>query len=531
MAPLATYVSKAPDVRAITVEERLPTPCRRRFVRFVHPLMSRVVAPFEHNLDNLISGLKERVYYLDTAGTLPPPFVGDAAPLRVIGNELVTCVPLSCRYPLEAVHYVKTRPARTKRLYEQALRDIQRGIYRPRDWARTALFTKTEKTQHASLYEELDRSKVQVPRIINPRKPHYNILLGRRLYAVEKHIFHAMQIHAGQEHPVVAKGLTSRKKASVIVDHINSGYTAIGLDASRFDQSIRRDLLMVEHHVYKKLFAGDLELAQLLKLQLNNHGRVTNKYFSVSCSYGAIRCSGDVNTSLGNCIISYLMVVSYMRHLTIQDYRVFLDGDDLLLFIRPNQVGLVSSTYGAYYLQYGLRMKLDCIATFPEQVEFCQSKPVNTGRYWTLCRDPLKVLNTDYCGYDQCRHDNYYSALLRNVGLCGMEYARGVPILQEYYQFGIRSGSTGKMNAELTHSGMRINMAIASAAGEYNSTPTEVMKEARISFALAFGISPQQQLRYEGMIRSYTYSTRKLQLCEGYLHELATNPVFRDIEV
>lgn len=503
--------------------------CSGKFVRLAHPLVSRVVAPFRRNLDNLLSGLKERVYYIDATGTRPPLFTGNLQGLKGMARLMASFVPPQGRRVMSADSYVKTRPSRTRRLYQQALDEIKRGEYTLRKWAVTGLFTKTEKTQQASLYTWTETLKTQVPRIINPRKPHYNILLGKRLHPIEAEIFGAMQRCNGQPYPAVAKGLTSAEKADAIVSNIREGFVAIGLDASRFDQSIRRELLTVEHAVYKSLLKGDKELEQLLSLQLDNFGATSNKHFSLKCKYGAIRCSGDVNTSLGNCIIFYVIVEDFIKAIGIREHRVFLDGDDLLLFVRPYDVKKVVGTYQQHYITYGLRMKLDCVSDYPEGVEFCQARPVFNGANWTLCRDPIKVLNCDYCGYDQCMQWKYYRGLLRNVGLCGMEYARGIPVLQEFYQFGIREGRSAKMSAELQHSGMRIAVALAQKRGTYNSKPAEVASEARVSFSKAFGISPDKQIELENHIKRWKMGTRTVMFEETHIRQTNNKPLYRDL--
>ena len=252
LMPLCTYVSPAPMPKSVTVHERRPQSNNGKFIKVAHALSGQLVMPFSNNLCNLVSGLKERVFYIDAYGTAKPDYTAeDTEELMVEARQLgETILPVN-RRGMSISEYLSTRPSRTVELYRRAATRIKTGVYDVKGWAVTALFVKTEKTRHMYRYGAMGPVKEQVPRIINPRKPEYNILVGKRLYNIEHELVRGMQTMACQPTPVVAKGLTSSEKASVIVSNIRDGYVAVGLDASRFDQSIGEELLELEHEVYK----------------------------------------------------------------------------------------------------------------------------------------------------------------------------------------------------------------------------------------------------------------------------------------
>lgn len=447
---------------------------------------SHAVAPFAKTLENVVAGLKERVLYLDESGSRRPPCLRSASEvhhlLDKVGNRVETSSPCSM------AHYVATRPGRTRTLYQGAL---TRFNSLPTDLARearTSLFIKWEKTVH---------SKRQVPRIINPRSPLFNILLGRYLHPNESQIFDALRHLTDQDMPCIAKGMTMEEKGTLIAQHFGDDYVGIGLDASRFDQTIGSELLNIEHGVYARMFRRERGLMRLLKLQVANDGVCYFGDVRLSLKYGAIRCSGDVNTSLGNCIISTVLAAQFFHEHNIHG-RLLCDGDDLVMFVKKlDLVRFRSINLEEWYLRWGLRMKVETPAFVPEELEFCQSKPVWTPTGYVMVRNVQKALNCDYVGFESCGRDTYYRVLMRSIGLCGMSMAAGIPILQEWYQFGVRNGTTGKVSTvDKRNSGLHYQAKLQRQSGARCSR-VNVHPSTRTSFEVAFGIDIPTQLAIE----------------------------------
>lgn len=447
------------------------------------------VAPFRKTLNNVVSGIKERILYIDSAGTERPPchrrWEDCAKDAEAIARKVLEPTRLT------RAEFISTRPGRTRALYEKANADLE---MRPRSLealARTSLFIKWERTVHIP-------GKRSVPRIINPRSPEYNILLGRYLLPNEHKLFAAMQEHYVSPEPVIAKGLTQEEKARVIVRYLSEGYYAVGLDASRFDQCIGEQLLRMEHHVYHSLFPNDRLLRELLKCQLDNSGVHYGRDGVVKIRYGAIRCSGDMNTSLGNCIISTVLANKYCSENAINDFRTFCDGDDLLLFVKRPDLGKLSSL-SDWYLQWGLRMKIEEPQNVPERVEFCQSRPVMCCGRYRLIRNPIKCLNSDYSGYVDLGRVDYFLAYLRAVGVCGKYMAAGCPVLQEWYSFGVREGRTGRIGWTDYKRGFMLQSELERKRGAVYHADVDAL--SRRSFFLAFGIDEGTQMTIEGILR------------------------------
>jgi len=379
-------------------------------------------------------------------------------------------------------------------MYRRAYADLK--LLRPSLGALSKLkfFTKFESTLWA---------KPQVPRIISPRSPGFNILLGKYIRPLEEKIYHALQAWFKSSSPVVAKGLTQQAKAEAIVDKLKPGWSCVGLDASRFDQCIQKELLQAEHGLYKCCYPNDRLLSELLKCQLNNRGVGLCPDGIVIADIGAMRCSGDQNTSLGNVIIMCLLIHKYCEEIGLVDYDVFDDGDDLLLFLPTACLPLLDGL-NEWYLRWGLRMKIEQPVAIPEQVEFCQAHPVRLDSGWNLIRNPTKALNTDYaCG--GCVPDfDAYLYHIRAIGVCGLSMAAGCPIFDAFYSWGVRNGKTGKSRDAVSR-GIRRQAVIQQRAGHLAASKP-VSLEARVSFSLAFGISPHLQTLVEDHLSSLVLS-------------------------
>ena len=398
--------------------------------------------------------------------------------------------------PCSMAHYVATRPGRTRKLYESALQRYRSGPINLKQESATSLFIKWEKTVH---------SKRQVPRIINPRSPLFNILIGRYLHPNEAKIFDALRVLTGQDQPCIAKGMTMQQKGALIAHHYDDGYVGVGLDASRFDQTIGEELLSLEHGLYSRLFDNSPELVRLLRLQKANRGSCYFGDAKISLRYGAIRCSGDVNTSLGNCIISTTLAALFLEEHGLKG-RLLCDGDDLVIFVKKLDLArFMSIDLEEWYVRWGLRMKIEPPAIIPEKLEFCQSRPVYTPQGYVMVRNVTKALNCDYVGFEACSRMKYYRVLMRSVGLCGMSMAAGIPILQEWYSFGVRNGATGKISqVDKQNSGLHYQAAIQRRSGALCKAQP-IHDETRASFALAFDIDIPTQLVVEGDISKATF--------------------------
>lgn len=99
------------------------------------------------------------------------------------------------------------------------------------------------------------------------------------------------------------------------------------------------------------------------------------------------RCSGDVNTGMGNCILMVSIVTAYMweNKAPVSDFSILNNGDDCLLFVKPHLAHLLPGIV-PWFSALGFVMKLEKPVTVLEDIEFCQTKPVFDGEKWRMVR-------------------------------------------------------------------------------------------------------------------------------------------------
>ncbi len=337
------------------------------------------------------------------------------------------------------------------------------------------------------------------PRVIQTRSPVYHYRLGRYTRVVEHDIYLGLDSLFGG--PTVMKGYNPDQVATHIANAWNSFNQPVGipLDASRFDQHCSVDALKWEHKVYRYLFPDCPELAWLLKQQECNKGYGDYpggqiKYQTVGC-----RMSGDMNTGLGNCLLMVSMMHAFCHEYNIHA-RLINNGDDCVLLVERSELGRVEKHCAPWFLDMGFKMKLEGdIAYRIEQITFCQLRPVRTPTGYTMVRD-LKCIVKDAASL-QPNMDGVY-AWMGAVGECGMALAGDIPVYGAIYSAYTRLGRSGRVK---NHNNFRnTGMAIASR-GMNRAAHGAVADITRVSFYLAFGVSPTQQVLIEERFNNMEY--------------------------
>lgn len=432
-----------------------------------------------HNpsVTNVLRGLKERVYRVERDGVLvptPKPSIGAYNQLRDFRSRLLSRLVLCRPWSLERfiASYPGAKQARVRAAAESlALRPLSR---------RDAMLSTFVKAEKLNLSDKPDPA----PRVIQPRDPRYNCVVGPYLKAAEKPIFDAIaEVWGG---PTVMKGMSGAKVAECMRSMWDSFShpVGIGLDASRFDQHVSVPALEWEHSVYNSIFKSP-ELARLLQWQLHNKGKAFTADAAVDYEVEGCRMSGDMNTSLGNCLLMCAMVWEYARQKRIP-CRLANNGDDCMVFMTAAHAAKFRSGLDHWFLAMGFKMKVEDTVHEFERVEFCQTRPVYTGSAWVMCRNPRLVLDKD----TTCLHPRNvpYTTWLHHIGVAGGALAAGMPILQEFYRACREAGKPGLVLDVCGMDYLAHGMTL-----QY----TPVTDEARVSFYRAYGITPWQQTAIE----------------------------------
>lgn len=454
---------------------------------------------FNNNLGNGLAAVMERVFYHQVADHFELPFEPTALYVHHALRPAFTALRsmIHPTTPMSLSGYAE-RYYRGRRLtiYRRAVDSFSvQGLSR-RD-AYLSSFLKAAK--------EPIKSTASPPRLIQPRKPRYNVAVGRYIRPIEPILFRLIQ-RLFKSGPVVMKGMNVDEVGEAMSQAWNrvSNPVAIGLDASRFDQHCSEHVLRWEHCIYRLFYPavchdGLPTLAELLSWQVDNKGFMhfadgKLRYRRIGC-----RCSGDMNTSCGNCLLMCAAVYSFMCWLGIptSEYSLCNNGDDCVLILSRKWLSLVRLTLPSWFDQLGFVMKVEPPVFDLERVGFCQMHPVRVGSSYRMVRD-LSAFGKDCVTFKDLRDPRVWDGILGAIGLCGLALTSGVPMYQAFYECMSRSSSSIITDPILDDSGMQVWARGMSAHHMPVSEPT------RYSFWLAFGVLPDTQVALENYYDSKT---------------------------
>lgn len=487
---------------AITPHVGAP-PSKPRHVVIASNMSSRVdFGAHNNDLPNLIRALNERVFNVEDKSPggkkklvpTPQPEKGAWRSLAQVATRIarrVSTIPLE---KLTCDEFIAQCPANKRLLYTRAKDEFETRGWGSRD-ATIKPFVKFEKLNFTKKTDP-------APRVIQPRTPVYNIALGRFTRRVESELYHALaQEWDGDDEGVVMKGRTVEQVAAVIRakwDRVPDPI-AIGIDASRFDQHVSVGALKWEHSIYKTLFGNDPELCALLTAQLGNKGRAFIDGKKVSYKSVGTRASGDMNTSLGNCVIMCTLVREYIRELGIKAEFVN-NGDDCVLIISRKDKEKLGNL-NAWFLKYGFEMEVEKAVDVFEEIVFCQTQPVWSGTAWVMVRQPSVAFGKDAMalGESTTRGFQQWS---EQVGVGGHALYGDIPIFGAYYDAYRRDGIASNLASKylISDSGFMRMAKIPRVRGEGVCVPTVA---TRVSFYRAFGYPPSMQIAMERELKGY----------------------------
>lgn len=494
------------------VARKFITGCVTRVVRIYAGIGSGVRYGVHCNsLNNMMRGVAERVLYKPTASGLVKP-TGPKEP-NIFRKRLQSVRGLLMRHlsptPIVPIaDYPALYSGRKQVNYERAVVNLlSRGFVR--DDACVKAFVKAEKINFTAKGDP-------APRMIQPRAPEYNVMVGRYLKVFEKQLFVGFRRAFG--YPVVLKGLNADGVAKELRKHWDrfDQPVGVGLDASRFDQHVSAQALRFEHSVYNDVFRSP-ELAKLLEMQVYNNVRGVAADGAVRYKVKGCRMSGDINTGMGNCLIMSLMVLAYFEHVGL-DARLANNGDDCVVICESRDLCLMDGI-DAWFADFGFVLTRERPAYVFEQIEFCQTRPVQLSTGWRMVRDPWTAASKDAVSLLSWDTQHDFDAWAASIGACGLSLTRGVPFWESYYT---------NLQGQRTEKDWAAERVRDSGLGYMSAGVSEavISDESRYSFYLAFGMLPDEQEALEAEHLAVTYQcprpmtfaevdliTSPLQLC------------------
>jgi hypothetical protein len=273
-----------------------------------------------NDVDSLERGVVERICLMSDGTPTPIPRVGEFDKLedyRKLVIRKVRDTPV-----ISQQQFVDSYTGRKRRLYERAVASLAKLALSERD-SRLRFFVKSDKTNYHLKYDPPGR-------IINPRDPRYNVELGRYIKPMEHALYSAIDEVWGL--PTVLKGYDHKAMGRIMRRHWEEkpNHVAVSMDFSRMDQCIGVPALKYEHKFYNR--KKDDYLQWLLGMQLRNVGGARAVDGFVRYKSSGMRCSGDMNTGLGNSIIATALFHEYRRQRGLH-YSLINVGDDCVCFM------------------------------------------------------------------------------------------------------------------------------------------------------------------------------------------------------
>jgi hypothetical protein len=466
---------------------------------------------------NTLRGLVERVFTVDYKQGK-----GFEAPIRVSSVGFNRAVKPAMAYLRKSIFQI------SKMTEEQFIGHYKIARLRNRYInASAALKVKSVERKDANVQTFVKADKVNVtvkgdscPRIISPRDPRYNLALGVYIKAIEGVLYTLLNGMCGGT--TVMKGLNAVEVGGAIHEMWNQfgDPVAIPFDAVRFDQHTHTSQLKYEHKIYKMFYAGGdkQELAKLLSWQLKNFCKSFTPEAIISC-ITEIRCSGDMNTGLGTCLIACSIVYSFCKEYDIK-FRLANNGDDCVLICERSDLEVVQKWLHPYCKTAGYWFEVEPPVFRLEHISFCQAHPVYTERGWTMVRDFPTCITKDCTSLLPLKDEKSWRKWANDVGKGGMALCAGVPVLYSFYEklAGLGNGTFG------AHPNLH-GTGFSYLSARLDTTRVHISPDARISFWEAFGMSPEYQKSVEKRLeQQLIFFDRNLK---GYQYTLDTDNSLR----
>ena len=445
---------------------------------------------FKSTKVNCVRGISERVFYVKSDNGFRRPIKPEYG---IFNNDLAYQHQRICEWyrrnsddcqRMSVNRFVETCAPAKKMIYRNTALRLDGMEGDQQRHARIKSFVKVEKVEHLLKDDPVNR-------MISPRTPEYCLSLGRFLRPLEPLTYNAIDHMYGTK--TVMKGLNALEVARVIVAKWKkfNDPVAIDIDMNRFDQHVSVPALKWEHSIYSSAYSGSDHtlIRRLLKLQLQNYATCnTTDGFVIKYGYRGTRCSGDMNTALGNILIMCSIIHAYKRHIKVP-FELVNNGDDSVIICDRSHLKIITETFLPFCARFGFSGRAGSPAYTLEKISFCQTQPVYNGEEYVMCRIPAAALAKDTIMTYPARTAPELEVWRSTVGVGGLSLTDGLPVFPNFYH-ALARGSSKPPNfrhAQWAGTGM------AHMARGMKYRARTITDSARHSYFLAFGSTPSEQ--------------------------------------
>lgn len=470
------------DLHPSLVVTRNQAVCKERVLYHVSGIAPQAnLRVNDPDIGTLVTALNERVFKCRVGDALIEPPLAPREVVQVKLGHFATLIGNFRTTPESYDQVVSKYVGRKKTIYENAMKSLLMEQVNSLD-AQLRAFVKAEKVPPN-----------KAPRCIQPRSPRHCLEVGRYIKHIEHRLYEDVADVFG-DGPTVMKGYNVQRVGRICAGKWYSFNkpVALGLDAVKFDMHVCPEVLRWEHNIYLKIYNHNPNLRRLLNRQMNNVGRGFCADGKVKYAFKGKRCSGDMNTALGNCLIMCAMVYSYSRERGVH-VKLMNNGDDCVVFMEQEDLSRFQTGLSEWFLALGFRMEAEAPVYDIHQIEFCQMRPIKTTNGWTMVRNIPKTMHKDSLCLLPLRNEREMREWLGAIGDCGQSLTHGVPVMSAYYRMFGRNGTKRTKFGEqlLLHAGARMLSA------GIDRTEDEIIPEARFGVWEAWGILPDHQVALE----------------------------------
>jgi len=357
----------------------------------------------------------------------------------------------------------------------------------PRD-ANVKLFVKADK---------LTKCQPEKPRPISARSPAFNIEWGKYIKPVETFLTPWKGPRRGLVRSrIFTRGLRPDQKAALIAGKLDRFACDLWLiDASNFDASVRVEHLRGIHAVYRALVGSSSEFERLAHHTVKNNVTTSS---GIKYSILGNRMSGDVDTAIGNSLISVLCLQAMALGFNLPKWDAVVDGDDCLFYVPRGSLTNrdIDSMMGelGFITECRKLNYQECL----ERVEFNRAQLVTDNGRLRLIRQPDRALATLGVTHRHLTTRTEYLRWLLGAARAEAYVSAGVPCVGplcssiERHLRGFKPLYDGSF---VVKQGMFIDTRLLLPV----ATPT-ISGEMRSSYAVAFGVSVGDQVAFERSI-------------------------------
>lgn len=269
---------------------------------------------------------------------------------------------------------------------------------------------------------------------------------------------------------------------------------AICMDHSKFDGHYAPELLEIEHMYWNSLYNSKF-LKFLLNKQFHNKARTQN---GLRYKMRGHRCSGEYTTSEGNSLINYAMILCYIKHSNINNFKIHVNGDDSVLIIEQSEMYKLLNV--DYFKNFNMETEVDKVAYHFQEISYCQCSPVRINGEYKMTKEPTRAMSR--AAYCDSKYFKCMSRFLAGSALCDLLSYQGTPVLQSFFLMLLRLSNLSKPLGS-------VDKRPSLYSGNCEVNVTQIDETTREDFSIAFGMTPSEQRLLEKYFDGLHQQTEK----------------------